>query len=105
LRLRGRGQFEVDGKVSEEGQYLRLSHIPRVAELVEADEAPHPCEVGLLGTAAEVTDARPGSPSPLWVESGYRSASQRCRLRLRTLPSSRIPGLPAEVQYLLGHDT
>jgi hypothetical protein len=25
LRVRGRGQFEVDGKVSEEGQYLLLA--------------------------------------------------------------------------------
>jgi hypothetical protein len=70
LRL-GRGADVVlRREVGEEGVDLRLAHRGGMTQAVEADEAPHPEAVGLLGAAAVVARAQGGAQ--LVDELGHR---------------------------------
>jgi hypothetical protein len=53
----GGGNVLLDGEVSEECFGLWLVHVGGLPELVEADEATEPLEVGLFGAAGVVLAA------------------------------------------------
>ncbi len=47
----------MDGQVGEKGFHLSDAHLPRVAFVVEEDEAPDPLQVGFFGAVSIMLSA------------------------------------------------
>ena len=81
LVLRRGGDAALDGEVREEGHDLERAHLVGMALSVEEDEAADPVDVGVLGAARQVAQAR--ALAHAVEEAGRRGEGRRQRVAPR----------------------